>query len=211
MRTISYSDLKDRFVSAIGVDTLLSVEESAFKRSLNDRIRGIWTKAKWPTLMVVVEKPVSTVNNATLQAEKAIQIDNSTDLFDVFAVYTDNPYENIQASQIEYRLIGDYMVLPARTSETSVFIVGTKVPSDDYGNTTLDIPQFMDRMLLAYCLADYYRADGQNDKALSEEQRDEEYFAQEIDRFERMESQNFITINQYPTIGSSVLVKQTTI
>lgn len=190
---------------------MLPVEESAFKRSLNDRIRGIWTKAKWPPLMVVVEKTVSSVNNATLQADKAIQIDNSTDLFDVFAVYTDNPYENIQASQIEYRLIGDYMVLPARTSETSVFIVGTKVPSDDYGNTTLDIPQFMDRMLLAYCLADYYRADGQNDKAMSEEQRAEEYFAQEVDRFERMESQNFITINQYPTIGSSVLVKQTTI
>lgn len=190
---------------------MLSVEESAFKRSLNDRIRGIWTKGKWPPLMVVVEKTVSSVNNATLQADKAIQIDNTTNLFDVFAVYTENPYENIQASQIEYRLIGDYMVLPTRTSEGSVFILGTKVPSDDYGNTALDIPQFMDRMLLAYCLADYYRADGQNDKALSEEQRAEEYFAQEIDRFERMESQNFITINQYPTIGSSVLVKQTTI
>jgi hypothetical protein len=161
--------------------------------------------------MVVVEKTVSSVDNATLQAEKAIQIDDATDLYDVFAVYTDNPYENIQASQIEYRLIGDYMVLPARTSETTVFIVGTKVPSNDYGNTALDIPQFMDRMLLAFCLADYYRADGQNDKALSEEQRAEEYFAQEVDRFERMESQNFITINQYPTIGSSVLVKQTTI
>ena len=44
MRTVSYSDLKDRFTSAIGVDSLLSVEETAFKNSLNDRVKGAWTR-----------------------------------------------------------------------------------------------------------------------------------------------------------------------
>ena len=211
MRTISYSDLKDRFTSAIGVDSLLSVEESAFKRSLNDRIRGIWTRAKWPPLTTVVEKTIAAVNVATLKAEKAVQIDNATDLFDVHAVYDRNPYSDSLAKEIEFRLINGYLVLPNKITQTNVFVVGTQVPSTDYGNTELNIPQFMDRMLLAYCLGDYYRSDGQNDKALAEEQRAEEYFVQELDRFERMESQNQIKVGTYPTYYTSLLVRQTVI
>jgi hypothetical protein len=193
------------------VDTLLSVEETAFKRSLNDRIRGIWTRAKWPPLLTVVEKNVAAVDVATLKADKAVQIDNATDLFDVHGVYDRNPFQDELSKKIEHRLINGYLVLPADSTEDSIFVVGTLVPATDYGDGTLNIPAFMDRMLLAYCLSDYYRADGQNDKALAEEQRGEEYFVQELDRFERMESQNAITVNTYPTYYTSLLVRQTTI
>ena len=210
MRTISYSDLKNRFISAIGVDSLLTVEETAFKRSLNDRIRGIWTRAKWPPLTTVVEKTIAAVDVTTLKADKAVRIDNTTDLFDVHAVYDKNPYSDNQAQQIEHRLINGYLVLPNNTSQTTVFVVGSQVPATDYGDGTTTIPLFMDRMLLAYCLADYYRSESQNDKALAEEQRGEEYFVQELDRFERMESQNQITVKTYPTYYTSLLVRQTT-
>ena len=193
------------------MDSLLSVEESAFKRSLNDRIRGIWTRAKWPPLTTVVEKTIAAVNVATLKAEKAVQIDNATDLFDVHGVYDLNPFTDNLAKEIEFRLINGYLVLPNKTTQTTVFVVGTQVPSTDYGNTELSIPQFMDRMLLAYCLGDYYRADGQNDKAIAEEQRGEEYFVQELDRFERMESQNQIKVGTYPSFTTSLLVRQTVI
>ena len=54
MRTVSYTDLKNRFTSAIGVDSLLTAEETGFKRSLNDRVRGAWTRSKWPELTDVV-------------------------------------------------------------------------------------------------------------------------------------------------------------
>jgi hypothetical protein len=193
------------------VDTLLSVEETAFKRSLNDRIRGIWTRAKWPPLLTVVQKNVAAVDVATLKADKAVQIDNATDLFDVHGVYDRNPFQDELSKKIEHRLINGYLVLPADSTEDSIFVVGSMVPATDYGDSTLNIPAFMDRMLLAYCLSDYYRADGQNDKAIAEEQRGEEYFVQELDRFERMESQNNITVNTYPTYYTSLLVRQTTI
>lgn len=193
------------------MDTLLSVEETAFKRSLNDRIRGIWTRAKWPPLLTVVEKNVAVVDVATLKADKAVQIDSATDLFDVHGVYDRNPFQDELSRKIEHRLINGYLVLPADSTEDSIFVVGTLVPATDYGDGTLNIPAFMDRMLLAYCLSDYYRADGQNDKALAEEQRGEEYFVQELDRFERMESQNAITVNTYPTYYTSLLVRQTTV
>ena len=115
MRTISYSDLKDRFTSAIGVDSLLSVEESAFKRSLNDRIRGIWTRAKWPPLTTVVEKTIAAVNVATLKAEKAVQIDNATDLFDVHAVYDRNPYSDSLAKRSSFGLSTDISYSPIKS------------------------------------------------------------------------------------------------
>ena len=40
MRVVSYGAFKNRFTSAIGVDTLLTAEETALKRSLTDRVRG---------------------------------------------------------------------------------------------------------------------------------------------------------------------------
>ena len=193
------------------MDTLLSVEETAFKRSLNDRIRGIWTRAKWPPLLTVVQKNVTAVDVATLKADKAVQIDIASDLFDVHGVYDRNPFQDELSKKIEHRLINGYLVLPADSTEDSIFVVGSMVPATDYGDGTLNIPAFMDRMLLAYCLSDYYRTDGQNDKALAEEQRGEEYFVQELDRFERMESQNAITVNTYPTYYTSLLVRQTTV
>ena len=75
MRTVTYTELKNRFTSAIGVDTLLSVEETAFKNSLNDRVKGAWTRAQWPELMTLVEKTVAAVSSPIV-ADKAVQIDN---------------------------------------------------------------------------------------------------------------------------------------
>lgn len=211
MRTVSYSELEGRFTSAIGVDSLLAAETTAFQRSLNDRIRQIWTRAKWPPLTSVVSKNLAAVDTATVKADKAVQIDNATDLLDVFSVYTKNPFSDNTAQEVEFNLIDGYIVCPKDTSVSTIFVVGSQVPANNYGTGTTTIPQFMERMLLAYALADYYRADGQNDKAMTEEQRAEEYFQQELERFERLESQNKIKIRVYPNYYTNLLVHQTVI
>jgi hypothetical protein len=211
LRTVSYSELEGRFTSAIGVDTLLAAETTAFQRSLNDRIRQIWTRAKWPPLTTVVSKNLAAVDTATVKADKAVQIDNASDLLDVFSVYTKNPFSDNTAQEVEFNLIDGYIVCPKDTSVSTIFVVGSQVPANDYGTGTTTIPQFMERMLLAYSLADYYRAEGQNDKALAEEQRAEEYFQQELERFERLESQNKIKIRVYPNYYTNLLVHQTVI
>ena len=211
MRTVSYSDLLGRFTSAIGVDSLLTAETTAFQRSLNDRIRQIWTRAKWPPLMTVVSKSVAAVDTSTVKAEKAVQIDNASDLFDVFSVHDKNPFTDNTAQEIQFTLVNGYIVLPKDTSTSTIFVVGNQVPASDYGPGTTTIPQFMERMLLAYAISDYYRSDGQNEKALAEEQRAEEYYQQELERFERLESQNRIKINNYPNYYSNLLVHQTVI
>ena len=148
MRTVSYSDLLGRFTSAIGVDSLLAAETTAFQRSLNDRIRQIWTRAKWPPLTTVVSKTLAAVDTATVKADKAVQIDNASDLLDVFAVYTKNPFSDNTAREVEFNLINGYIVCPKDTSVSTIFVVGSQVPANDYGTGTTTIPQFMERMLL---------------------------------------------------------------
>jgi len=161
--------------------------------------------------MTVVSKSVAAVDTSTVKAEKAVQIDNATDLFDVFSVHDKNPFTDNTAQEIQFTLVNGYIVLPKDTSTSTIFVVGNQVPASDYGTGTTTIPQFMERMLLAYAISDYYRSDGQNEKALAEEQRAEEYYQQELERFERLESQNRIKINNYPNYYSNLLVHQTVI
>ena len=209
MRTVSYSTFKSRFESAVGVDTLLSQEETALKNSLNDRIRGAWTRAKWPDVQTVVEKSVAAVTSPIV-ADKAVQIDNASDLMDVFQVWTKNPLTDRNAILLDYQLINGYLVLPADSSASSVFIVGNQVPASDYGTGTTDLPAFLERYLLLACVADYYKADGQLDKAMAQEQMAEETLVLELDRVERLNSMNKITVNTYPSYSFGVSILSTT-
>ena len=205
MRTVTYADLKSRFTSAIGVDTLLAVEETAFKNSLNDRVKGAWTRAKWPELMSVVELTVA-ATTSPVAADKAVRIDNSA-ILDCFSVHDKNPYADRTAVQLDYRLVDGYLILPADSTDTSVFVVGNQVPPSDYGDATTTLPRFLERYLLLACISDYYKADGQLEKSLAQEQMAEETLALEIDRVERLEGMNKIAIQTYPsyTLGVSIL------
>jgi hypothetical protein len=209
LRTVPYSTFKSRFQSAVGVDSLLSQEETALKNSLNDRIRGAWTRAKWPDVQTVVEKSVASVSSPIV-ADKAVQIDNASDLMDVFQVWTKNPLTDRNAILLDYQLINGYLVLNADSSADSVFIVGNQVPASDYGTGTTDLPAFLERYLLLACVADYFKADGQLDKAMAQEQMAEETLALELDRVERLNSMNKITINSYPSYSFGVSILSTT-
>jgi len=208
MRTVTYDELKSRFTSAIGVDQLLTSEETAFKNSLNDRVKGAWTRAKWPELMTVVELSVA-ATTTPVAADKAVQIDNSS-VLDVFGVYDKNPYADRTAVQLDYRLVNGYIVLPAESSATSIFVVGNQVPPSDYGEGTTTLPRFLERYLVLACVSDWYKADGMLEKSLAEEQIAEETLALEIDRVERLEGMNKITIQTYPSYTLGVSILQTT-
>ena len=208
MRTITYADLKGRFTSAIGVDSLLTAEETAFKRSLNDRVRGAWTRSKWPELTDVLEKTVAAVADPPF--DRAVRIDNSADLLDVFSVWDKNPYADQTASRLDFSLINGYLVLPADSNDTTIYVVGSSVPASDYGDGTTTLPAFLERFLLAAGVADWYRADGQNDKSAAEEARAENYLLEEIDRAERLQSQNRIAMTQYQAPWPTILITQTT-
>ncbi len=211
MRTVTYTELKNRFTSAIGVDTLLSVEETAFKNSLNDRVKGAWTRAQWPELMTVVEKSVAAVTSPIV-ADKAVQIDNDANLMDVFSVFDKNPLSDRTAFKLDYNLINGYLVLPANSSQSSVFVMGNQVTPSSYGDgggETSTLPRFLERYLLLATIADWYKSDGQLEKAIQQEQMAEETLALEIDRVERLEGMNKISVNTYPSYSFGVNILTT--
>jgi 4-diphosphocytidyl-2C-methyl-D-erythritol kinase len=143
-------------------------------------------------------------------ADKAVQIDNASDLMDVFQVWTKNPLTDRNAILLEFQLINGYIVLSADSSADSVFIVGNQVPASDYGDATTDLPAFLERYLLLACVADFYKADGQLEKSVQQEQMAEETLALELDRVERLNSMNKITINSYPSYSFGVSILSTT-
>ena len=212
MRTVTYTELKNRFTSAVGVDSLLSVEETAFKNSLNDRVKGAWTRSQWPELMTLKEKSVAAITTP-LVADKAVQIDNDADIMDVFAVFNKNPLADRQAIKLEYQLINGYLILKADANDTSVFVQGNQVTPSSYGDgvgETSTLPRFLERYLLLATVADWYKADGQLEKAVQQEQMAEETLALEIDRVERLEGMNKISVNTYPSYSFGVNILTTT-
>ena len=214
MRTVTYTELKNRFTSAIGVDTLLSVEETAFKNSLNDRVKGAWTRAQWPELMSVVEKTVAAVTSPIV-ADKAVQIDNDANLMDVFSVFDKNPLSDRTAFKLDYNLINGYLVLSANSTQSTVFVMGNQVTPSSYGDASVDgsetttLPRFLERYLLLATISDYFKSDGQLEKSMQQEQMAEETLNLEIDRVERLEGMNKISINTYPSYSFGVNILTT--
>jgi hypothetical protein len=216
LRTISYQNLLAKYTALRGVDELLDQEKSDFSNSLNHRIKQIWVKSRWPDLTVIVEKTLQAIDTPSLKVENGVRIDNIDDLFEVYSVFEKNPYEDHTAVRLPFYLLDGHLVVSQSIKATSIFVVGSKVPHDDYGNGYFsgagreDIPAFMEWALLAYAMHDYYLADGQADKALVQLQKAEEHILEAIERFERLESQNRVTVNVYPpsNFGSYLLAQR---
>ena len=191
------------------MDTLLSVEETAFKNSLNDRVKGAWTRSQWPELMTLKEKTVAAVTSP-IAADKAVQIDNDSDIMDVFAVFDKNPLTDRQAFKLEYQLINGFLILSADSNQSTVFVQGNQVTPSSYGETgDPDLPRFLERYLLLATIADYYKSDGQLSKSVEQEAIAEEVLALEIDRVERLEGMNKISVNTYPSYSFGVNILTT--
>ena len=195
---------------AAGLPTLTSVDEFFFKEAVNSRAQTAWHRCQWPELLKIVEKNVSATTNPT--ADKAVQIDNDLDVMEIHQVWTKNPYTERNAILLDFKLVDGYLILPADSSVTSVFILGTAV-RPTYGPDGTDeqnIPEFLSNYITAGCLSDFLRGDGQTEAAMREENRAEEYLFLEIDRAERLQSQNKITVNTYPSYSFGVSILSTT-
>jgi len=211
MRTIDFTALEKRFQMAAGLATLTEVDEFFFKQAVNTRADLVWSRIKWPELQTLVEKTVA-ATTSPIAADKAVQIDNAVDIQDVFKVYNKNPLTDRSAILIDFQLINGFVVLPANSTQSSIFIMGNLV-RPEYGKESGDeqnVPMFLMNYILAGCLSDFLRGDGQTEKAMQEEQRAEEYLALEMDKAERIESQNKITFNTYPSYSFGVNILTTT-
>ena len=210
MRTIDFTALEKRFQMAAGLPSLTSVDEFFFKQAVNTRADLVWSRIKWPELQTLVEKTVA-ATTSPIAADKAVQIDNAVDIQDVFKVYNKNPLTDRSAILIDFQLINGYVVLPANSTQSSIFIMGNLV-RPEYGKDSgeeQNVPMFLMNYLVAGCLSDFLRGDGKTEAAMQEENRAEEYLSLEMDRAERVEGQNKITINTYPSYSFGVNILTT--
>ena len=208
-RTVTFDSLEKRFKMAAGLPTLTQVDEFFFKESLNSRAQTAWHRCKWPELLKLVEKSVGSTSNPT--ADKAVQFDNDLNIMEIHQVFTKNPFANNSAILLDFKLLDGYLILPANSSVSSVFIVGTAV-RPTYGKDAgeeINVPDFLANYLIAGSLSDFLRGDGQTEAAFQEENRAEEYLTLEIDRAERLQSQNKITFNTYPSYQFGVNILTT--
>lgn len=209
-RTVTFESLEKRFKMAAGLPTLTQVDEFFFKESLNSRAQTAWHRCKWPELLKLVEKSVGSTTDPT--ADKAVQIDNDLNIMEIHQVYSKNPFTENSAILLDFKLLDGYLILPSSSSVSSVFIVGTAVRptyGKDAGEES-NVPDFLASYLVAGALSDFLRGDGQTQAAFQEENRAEEYLTLEIDRAERLQSQNKITFNTYPSYSYGVSVLTTT-
>jgi len=147
-RTVTFESLEKRFKMAAGLPTLTQVDEFFFKESLNSRAQTAWHRCKWPELLKLVEKSVGSTTNPT--AGKAVQIDNDLNIMEIHQVYTKNPFTDSTAVLLDFKLLDGYLILPANSSVSSVFIVGTAVRptyGKDAGEET-NVPDFLANYLV---------------------------------------------------------------
>ena len=159
--------------------------------------------------MTLKEKTVAAVTSP-IAADKAVQIDNDSDIMDVFAVFDKNPLTDRQAFKLEYQLINGFLILSADSNQSTVFVQGNQVTPSSYGETgDPDLPRFLERYLLLATISDYYKSDGQLSKSVEQEAIAEEVLALEIDRVERLEGMNKISVNTYPSYSFGVNILTT--
>jgi hypothetical protein len=187
VQTIAYGDLEKRFQSISGLATLDATDKFFFKQSLNSRLRDAWDRADWPDLIELKTLPLSRDSSNVLSTG---QVD-----FDVLEVWDKHPYGDNTAQKILYQIVESDVLMRPNYSGTEVVVLAKK-KFIDYDEDSL-VPSFLENYLISAILSDFFKGDGQADRAIREENQAEEYMSRAFDRIERLQQQNRPTIGQY--------------
>jgi len=204
--TETYTNLKERFKSIAGLQSLETTDEAFFRQAINRRFRTAYQRYPWYEFTVVGES----VAMATADDNQIITYGSNKDLANnadtIFRVHKQDPTDNLYPE--EYTFIsmiaggsnphaGDIAVKilsPSVLNSVNAFVTYRKdvedVVKDGSGTTglfgdesgdTSAIPfRFFEYMAFG-AYADFLRGDGQTQKAQVEDQNAEMILRQEID------------------------------
>lgn len=115
---------------------------------------------------------------------------------DVLGIFSKNPYTDPLATPIEFKLLNGQVHLdPSYASLDKVWVL-TKKPFVQV-SAGQSVPAIFQNFLLSSILADFYRADGQQNKAMYEDQRAEKALEDQLDKIERQNLQAQIPVISY--------------
>ena len=204
--TESYTNLKERFKSIAGLQSLETTDEAFFRQAINRRFRAAYQRYPWYEFTVVGES----VAMATADDNQIITYGSNKDLANnadtIFRIHKQDPTDTLYPE--EYTFIsmiasgsnphaGDIAVKilnPTVLNSVNAFVTYRKdvedVVKDGSGTTGLfgraegdneNIPfRFFEYMAFG-AYADFLRGDGQTQKAQVEDQNAEMILRQEID------------------------------
>ena len=119
---------------------------------------------------------------------------------DVLNLYDRNPFEDTSAREINYRLIDSLLEIDPSYKNSHVWLL-TRKPFKEI-NSSGFVPAMFETFLVSATLADFYRADGQQNKAQYEEAQAEEALTKQLDRIERQNQQARISVITYQSPNS---------
>ncbi len=115
---------------------------------------------------------------------------------DILGIFNKNPYTNRDASSIDFKLLDGQVYLDTNyTQGGTIWMLTRKKYAEVYPGG--DVPAIFEGFLVSAILADFYRADGQQNKAMYEDQQAEKSLLDQIDRSERQNLQDQISIITY--------------
>ena len=119
---------------------------------------------------------------------------------DVLNLYDRNPFEDTSAREINFRLIDSLLEIDPSYTASHVWLL-TRKPFEEVISTG-SVPAMFETFLVSATLADFYRADGQQNKAMYEEAQAEEALTKQLDRIERQNQQARVSVITYKSPNS---------
>ena len=199
MQTISFNNLKKKFQAIAGLASMDATDMFFFKNSLNTRLNSAWSRANYPELIEIVEVEIASDTNA--------QFAGDLNGRDVLEVYNKNPYKDRTSRKINYNLIDSkiYLNVDELVYDNKVYVLTKKIFTE-YDESSDNLPKFLESYLISAILSDFYRGDGQSDLAQIEDSRAEDFLLTQIDKVERQQQQNSLTILQYNNIAPNTIM-----
>lgn len=216
--TLLYSGLQDRFRALTGLESLQTTDAGFLRDLVNRRVRIAYERYPWPIFTVVGEEVDLTSNIfVTYDGSGSSSTKLSSNANVVFRVHKDNPLDTRYPDEYTFlsdvTAVGDPCAKIIHTSDlngTKVYVTYRKdligvVNADgatsgmygDEANDNSEVPFLFFEYAIHGSYADFLRGDGQNQKAIAEDQYAESLLLHEIDKVSNQGRQFRHDILQY--------------
>lgn len=216
--TLPYTTLQDRFRALTGLESLQTTDAQFLRDLVNRRVRLAFERYPWPTFTIVGES-VTLTSNQFLSYNKSgatgASLANKANV--VFRVHKQDPVTTRYPDEHTFLQDNDTLgnglikiISPDSLSGTDVYVTYRKdlldVVNDGSATTGYygdesgdngDIPWIFFEYAVHGSYADFLRGDGQNQKAIAEDQYAESLLTHEIDKVSNQGRQFRHDILQY--------------
>lgn len=187
-RQYTYEEVKRRFQSIAGMETLTAADEFFFENSINRAAYDAYTMSDfWPQYIVVGEERSVTGANFVSRSES-----EKDEIEEFLKIHKKEPYLDLSATEFDFYVdrTGAFLVNALVDESNKVYVTYKKIWDGPYDHTSTDIPgQFTDYIVLM-SLSDFYQGDGQTENANNMLARAQRTIENEIFRNEVTKNRN---------------------